>query len=151
MDRALAQARAAAKRGEVPIGAVLVKDGRILARAHNRTRTRRDPTAHAEMVVLQRAAQLLGNERFLGCSLYVTLEPCAMCAGAVVQARLSAVIYGCRDPKAGACGSVLRVIPNKKLNHRPAVISDVRAESAAAILRDFFRTRRTPRPVRFVL
>ena len=142
MDRALSQARLAVRKGEVPVGAVIVRAGRILARAHNRTRLDRDPTAHAEMVALRAASKLIGNERLLDCALVVTLEPCAMCAGAIIQARIPTLVYGTKDPKAGACGSALRVIPNKKLNHSPAVISGVRARDAAALLTDFFKARR---------
>lgn len=142
MQKALALAKQAATRGEVPIGALLVKEGKIVAKAYNRTRTDKDPTAHAEIVVLQRAIKKLKNERFLNTVLYVTLEPCAMCAGAIVQARIPKVVYGARDPKAGACGSVLRVLPNKKLNHRPSVKKGILAEECGGILTDFFKTRR---------
>ena len=142
MDKALAIAVKAGDRGEVPIGAVLVKDGKIISRAHNLTRTKKDPTGHAEMVVIRNAIAKLKNERFLGTTLYVTLEPCAMCAGAIVQARIPTVVFGAHDAKAGACGSVFKILPNKKLNHRPTVISGVLAESAVELLKDFFRRRR---------
>jgi tRNA(adenine34) deaminase len=142
MKLALEEAARAAAVGEVPIGAVLVQGDRIVGKGYNLTRTNTDPTAHAEIVALQAGAGMLKNERFLGCELFVTLEPCAMCAGAIVQARLSRLVYGARDPKAGACGSALRVIPNKKLNHRPAVVKLVLAEESAALLKGFFRARR---------
>src|SRR5262245_12206282 len=108
MKKALALARRAARRGEVPVGAVLVRDDKIISHAHNLTRTRRDPTAHAEIVVLQQAAKKSRNERLTDTTLLVTLEPCAMCAGAIVQARIKTIIFGARDPKAGACGSVFQ-------------------------------------------
>lgn len=142
MDAALAMALKAGDRGEVPIGAVLVKDGKILARAHNLTRTKKDPTGHAEMVVIRKAISKLKNERFLDTALYVTLEPCAMCAGAIVQARIPAVVFGAYDAKAGACGSVFRILPNKKLNHQPRVVTGVLAEEAVQLLKDFFKNRR---------
>lgn len=142
MRMALAQAQLAARRGEVPIGAVLVRDGKVLARGHNLTRTRRDPTAHAEVVVIQRASKKLKNERILEAKLIVTLEPCAMCAGAIVQARIPVVVFGAADPKAGACGSVLKVLPHKKLNHRPKVKGGVMCVESANLLKSFFRRRR---------
>lgn len=142
MLEALKLARRGAKAQEVPIGAVLVRDGKIISRAHNLTRSRRDPTAHAEMVVLQHAAKKIRNERLTDTSLYVTLEPCAMCAGAVVQARLFKVVFAAKDPRAGACGSVFRVIPNRKLNHRPRVVGGLMADRSVTILKRFFRKRR---------
>ena len=142
MNRALSLARRAARVGEVPIGAVVVRDGLVIAEGYNLTRTDSDPTAHAEIVALRRAGQHLKNERLLGCDLYATLEPCAMCAGAIVQARIARVVYGAPDPKAGACGSVLRVLPNKKLNHRPTVVRWLRAEESARLLKGFFQARR---------
>jgi tRNA(adenine34) deaminase len=142
MRAALAEAKKAGRLGEVPIGAVLVKDDKIIARAHNLTRTWRDPTAHAEIIVLQRASKKIKNERLTETSLFVTLEPCAMCAGAVVQARLKSVIFGALDPKAGACGSVFQVIPNEKLNHRPVVIEGVEGLAAGRLLTNFFKKRR---------
>ena len=142
MKEALRMAKKGAHRDEVPIGAILVKDDKIVSRATNLTRFRRDPTAHAEIVVLQQASKKLRNERLTGSSLYVTLEPCAMCAGALVQARVSTVVFGAKDPKAGACGSVLRVIPNRKLNHRPVLIKDVLSSSSRRLLREFFKKKR---------
>jgi tRNA(adenine34) deaminase len=142
MKKALGLAAEAARRDEVPIGALLVKNGRILARAANQTKKRKDPTAHAEILVLQKAAKILKNERFLETILYVTKEPCAMCAGAIIQARIPLVVFGARDPKMGACGSALGVIPNRKLNHRPAVIKGVLADESIFLLQDFFRRKR---------
>lgn len=138
----LKEADRAFKKDEVPVGAVLVKEGKVIARAHNLTKTQNDPTAHAEIVLLQKACKKLKNERFQNTVLYVTLEPCAMCAGAIVQARIPLVVYGAKDPKAGACGSVLRVLPNKKLNHRPEVIGGVMASESVEMLRSFFRQKR---------
>jgi len=143
MRAALDQARDAVNVGEVPVGAVVVRDGRIIGRGYNLTRTTFDPTAHAEVVALRAAAKRLKNERLLGCDLYVTLEPCAMCAGAIVQGRVARLIYGAPDPKAGACGSVMRVVPNKKLNHRPSVVRWLMVEESAALLTGFFRARRS--------
>lgn len=142
MQKALGLARVAARRGEVPIGALLIQDGKILARGYNLTKTWHDPTAHAEIVVLQKAAQKIKNERILRSVLYVSLEPCAMCAGAIVQARIEKVVFGAKDPKAGACGSVLKVFPNRKLNHQPNVIKGILAEESGQLLKDFFRKRR---------
>jgi len=142
MMQALVLARQAARKGEVPVGAIVVRSGKIVSKGMNLTRTDHDPSAHAEMVAIRLAAAKLGNERLTDCVLYVTLEPCAMCAGVIVQARLPLVVYGAADPNAGACGSALRVIPNKKLNHRPKVVKGILAEEAGEILRAFFRRRR---------
>ena len=142
MRQALREARRALQEQEVPVGAVIVHDGRVLARAHNRPIHLKDPTAHAEILALRRAAKKLGNYRLTGCNLYVTIEPCAMCAGAIVQARLGRVVFGATDPKAGAGGSALRVLNHPKLNHQVAVAKGVLAEECATILRDFFRRRR---------
>ena len=142
MSLALQDAQKAAEKDEVPVGAILVKGGKVIARAHNLTKTKKDPTSHAEIVLLQKACKKLKNERFENTALYVTLEPCAMCAGAIVQARIPLVVYGAEDPKAGACGSVFRVLPNKKLNHRPKVVGGVMAAEAVEVLRGFFRGKR---------
>lgn len=142
MRAALSEAARAMNEEEVPVGAVVVHEGRILTRAHNRSIHLNDPTAHAEILALRRAARKLGNYRLAGCSLYVTIEPCAMCAGAIVQARLRRVVFGTEDPKAGASGSVLSVLNHPKLNHRAEVRSGVLKEECAAILREFFRRRR---------
>lgn len=142
MRQALREAQRARQEQEVPVGAVVVRDGRIVARAHNRPIRLNDPTAHAEILALRRAARKLGNYRLSGCALYVTIEPCAMCAGAMVQARLKRVVFGAPDPKAGAAGSVLSILNHPKLNHRVKVVSGVLAGDCSSILRDFFRARR---------
>jgi len=142
MLAALAEARDAARNGEVPIGAVLAIDGRILARAGNRTIADCDPTAHAEMIVLRQAAKLIGNYRLVGAALYATIEPCAMCAGAMIQARIARLVYGADDPRAGAVRSCFSVLDHPQLNHNVEVTSGVHAEESAAILKDFFVARR---------
>ena len=142
MRLALHEAQAAAAAGEVPVGAVLVKDGQVIARGRNAPIGGHDPTAHAEIVALRAAAQALGNYRLDGCTLYVTLEPCAMCAGAMLHARLGRVVWGAPDPKTGAGGSVLDLFAEPRLNHRTQVQGGVLAEACAAPLRDFFRPRR---------
>jgi len=141
MEAALGEARAAATGGEVPVGAVLVSDGRQLARAHNRTITDRDPTAHAEIVALREAAAALGNHR-TGGTLYVTLEPCLMCMGAMVQARVERLVFAALDPKAGAAVSLYRVADDARLNHCFSVEQGPMAEAAGALLSEFFRARR---------
>jgi len=148
MQAALAEARAAEASGEVPVGAVVVVNGAILARGQNRVLRDTDPTAHAEVVALRAAAEALGNYRLNGCELYVTLEPCAMCAGAMVHARLARLVYGASDPKAGAAGSVLAVVNHPQLNHRMEVTGGVLAEECSTILSQFFRARREAPPVR---
>jgi len=142
MRHALREALRGFEEEEVPVGAIVVQDGRVLARAHNRPIHLKDPSAHAEILALRRAAKKLANYRLTGCTLYVTIEPCAMCAGAIVQARLRRVVFGARDPKAGACGSALTVLNHPKLNHQVEVTGSVLAQDAASMLRDFFRTRR---------
>lgn len=137
MKQALRQARRAF--AEVPVGAVIVKNGKIIARGWNERETKQDPSAHAELTAIRRAARALHSWRLLDCTLYVTLEPCAMCAGAIVLARIPRVVYAAADPKAGACGSVLNILAEKKLNHRPEVIGGVLADEAAKLLKDFFR------------
>ena len=132
----------AGEAGEVPIGAVIVHEGAILARGQNSVLRDVDPTAHAEMVAMRAAAKALGNYRLNGCTLYVTLEPCAMCAGAMIHARLDRLVFAAADPKAGACGSVLRVINHPKLNHQMWVEQGIGAEESAELLRSFFRERR---------
>ena len=141
MRRALAQAEKAFERGEVPVGAVVVKDGTIIGRGWNRSILKKDPTAHAEIIVLRTAAKKLGNYRLSGCDLYVTLEPCMMCLGAVVHARIRRLIYGAPDPKSGAVRSVIH-FPFHKLNHRPDIVAGVLADDCARLLRDFFKARR---------
>lgn len=142
MRRALREAERGLKEDEVPVGAVVVKDGRVLARAHNRPIRLKDPSAHAEVLALRRAARKLGNYRLTGCTLYVTIEPCAMCAGAITQTRLARVVFGAFDPKAGASGSALTVLNHPKLNHQVEISSGVMAEDCARLLREFFRRRR---------
>jgi len=142
MRLALEQARAAATAGEVPVGAVLVMGDRIMARAANRTIADCDPTAHAEIIALREAARELGNYRLGGATLYVTLEPCSMCAGAMVQARIARLMYGCDDPKGGAVRSCFAVLDHPMLNHRVEVTSGVLAEECAAAIQAFFAARR---------
>lgn len=141
MRAALAEARKAATRGEVPVGAVVVRHGRVVARGFNRPIGRTDPTAHAEITALRRAASKAENYRLPDCDIYVTLEPCAMCLGALVQARIRRIVYGARDPKAGAVASAMR-FPFARLNHRPEVRGGVLEDECAALLRGFFRERR---------
>jgi tRNA(adenine34) deaminase len=142
MQLAIEQAQAAALRGEVPVGAVLVRDGVILASAGNRTITDCDPTAHAEIVALREAAQKTGNHRLLGASLYVTVEPCAMCAGAMVQARIARLVYGADEPKGGAIRTCMQVLDAPALNHRIEVASGVLAAESVELLQSFFSARR---------
>jgi tRNA(adenine34) deaminase len=142
MRLSLREAARALEHDDVPIGAVIVKDGELLAAAHNEREVRADPTAHAEMVALREASRTLGTWRVLDSVMYVTLEPCAMCAGAIVLARLPRVVFGAYDPKAGAAGSVLNVLDVPQLNHRPQVQGGLLAEECAALLRDFFGSRR---------
>lgn len=143
MRAALDLAREAEERGEVPVGAVVVRDGKIIARAANRNITDNDPSGHAEILALREAGQVLGNHRLTGCSLFVTIEPCAMCAGALVHARLARLIYGASDPKTGAVQSVMQVLNHPALNHRMEVTAGVLAQECSAILQSFFRERRT--------
>lgn len=142
MDSALEEARKAAEAGEVPVGAILVTEGKIVARAGNRTITDCDPTAHAEMATLREAAAKVGNYRLIGATLYVTIEPCAMCAGAMIQARIERLVYGADDAKAGAARSCFSIFEHPKLNHRVEVKAGVMAEEAAGLLKDFFAVRR---------
>jgi len=142
MQLALEQAQLAWDHGEVPVGAVVVKDGVVIAAGYNQPIGRHDPTAHAEIVALRSAAEKLGNYRLPGCELYVTLEPCVMCSGAMMHARLARVVYGAPDPKTGACGSVLNLFEQDKLNHHTALVGGVMADEAAAMLRAFFAERR---------
>ena len=142
MARALELAQQAARAGEVPIGAVVVKDGALIGEAHNSPRELADPTAHAEVLALRRAARKLGNERLEGCDLYVTLEPCAMCAGAIAHARIARLYYGAADPKGGAVEHGARVFEQPQCLHRPEVYGGIGEEPAAALLREFFAARR---------
>jgi tRNA(Arg) A34 adenosine deaminase TadA len=141
-DRAFAEARAAAARGEAPIGACLVKDGNILASAGNRTIEDHDPTAHAEMLVIRAGAKILHDERLTGCDLYVTLEPCAMCAGAISFARLRRLYFAAEDEKGGAVENGPRFFAQKTCHHRPEVYGGIRASESAGMLQDFFKARR---------
>jgi tRNA(adenine34) deaminase len=142
MRLALREAEHSLQHADVPIGAVVVTDGEVLAAGHNERELRQDPTAHAEILALREAARVLGSWRVLDSVLYVTLEPCAMCAGAIVLARVRRVVYGARDPKAGAAGSVLDVLGEPRLNHRPEIAGGLLAEECAALLSDFFASRR---------
>jgi tRNA(adenine34) deaminase len=142
MAEALSLARSAALEGEVPVGAVATFEGRVVGRGANRRESARDPTAHAELLAIQEAARTLGRWRLTGVTLVVTLEPCAMCAGAMVLARLDRLVFGTSDPKAGAAGSIVDLTSHPSLNHRFPVVSGVRAEECAALLRDFFRAKR---------
>jgi tRNA(adenine34) deaminase len=142
MGLAIAQAHRAETHGDVPIGAAILRDGEPLALAGNERELRRDPTAHAEILAIRAAAEALGGWRLPGTTLYVTLEPCAMCAGAIVLARIPTVVVGAPDPKAGAAGSVLDILAEPALNHRPEVISGIREEECAVLLREFFDARR---------
>jgi tRNA(adenine34) deaminase len=142
MARALAEAEKAIAAGEVPIGAVVMKDGKLLAAAHNSPRGMHDPTAHAEMLAIREAARLLGNERLDGCELWVTLEPCAMCAGAIAHARIARLYYGAPDPKGGAVENGARLFEQEQCLHRPEVYAGIGEAEAAEMLRGFFRDRR---------
>lgn len=142
MAQALEQAQKAWDLGEVPVGAVLVRNGEVVAVGCNQPIGAHDPTAHAEIIALRAAAQALGNYRLPGCDLYVTLEPCVMCAGAMMHARLSRVIFGASDPKTGACGSIIDLFAQEKLNHHTEVIGGVMAHECSALLKDFFVQRR---------
>jgi len=143
MEAALAEARRAGEAGEVPIGAVIVRESQIIARGQNRVLRDVDPTAHAEIVALRAAARELANYRLNGCTLYVTLEPCAMCAGAMIHARLDKLVFAATDPKAGACGSVLSVLNHPRLNHQMWADRGILAEESAELLRSFFRELRS--------
>ncbi len=142
MTLALAEAEAAAAADEVPVGAVILRDGEAVASARNATVTSRDPTAHAELLVIQRALARLGTDRLTDCTLYVTLEPCAQCAGAIVLAKVGRVVFGAWDEKAGMAGSLHDLLRHPRLNHRPEVIGGVRAEECGALLRAFFAAKR---------
>jgi len=142
MRQALDQARNAWALGEVPVGAVVVKDGEIVATGFNQPIGTHDPTAHAEIMALRAAAAILGNYRLPGCELFVTLEPCAMCSGAMMHARLARIVYGAADPKTGACGSIVNLFEQEKLNHHTELVGGVLAEECGALLREFFAERR---------
>ena len=146
MGEALDMAREAAASGDVPVGAVVVIDGRVVGRGVNRTEAWQDPTAHAEILALREAARAIGSWRLLGATLYVTLEPCAMCAGACVLSRIERLVYGADDPKAGMCGSLANLVADPRLNHRVEVVRGISAKAAGALLREFFRSRRKASP-----
>ena len=142
MQLALALAQEAAEQGEVPVGAIIVKDGVVIGRGRNAPIGKHDPSAHAEIMAMREAAQTMGNYRLVDCTLYVTLEPCAMCAGAIQHARIARLVYGASDPKTGACGSVVNLMAETKLNHHCEVTAGVMAEDCGATLSDFFKQRR---------
>jgi tRNA(adenine34) deaminase len=142
MTEAIRLAERAAGAGEVPVGAVIVLGGRILGRAHNQVEALRDATAHAEMIAITQAAEALSNWRLEGAEIYVTLEPCPMCAGALVHSRAARIVYGADDPIAGACGSVFNIVSEKRLNHRIPVVKGVQAARCSELLKDFFKSRR---------
>lgn len=142
MRFALKEAEAAMSIGEVPVGAVIVKGGRVIARGHNQREMLKDPTAHAEMIAITQAAGALESWRLLDCTLYVTLEPCAMCAGAIVLARIPRLVFGAVDPRAGACGTLMNIVQDQRLNHRVEIASAVLGGDCGSILKDFFRARR---------
>lgn len=142
MRESLRLAARAADRGEVPVGALVVKDGKVIGRGYNAPISNKDPTAHAEIQALREASAALGNYRLEGCSLYVTLEPCAMCAGAIIHARIARLIYGAADPKTGACGSVIDLFAEKRLSHHAEVTRGVLAAEAGKMLSEFFAARR---------
>lgn len=142
MGEAIAQAKLAWAAGEVPVGAVVVKDGQIIARGFNQPITEHDPSAHAEIVALRQAGDFLGNYRLPECELYVTLEPCVMCSGAMMHARLSRIVFGAHDHKTGACGSIVNLFQEEKLNHHATVVSGVLADQCVQLLKDFFAERR---------
>lgn len=142
MEMALAQAREAFACGEVPVGAVLVRGDRVIAACRNRCEELKDPTAHAEILAIREAGRILGGWRLPGTTLYVTLEPCLMCAGALVQARVERLVYGAADPKGGACGTLYNIVQDERLNHRLAVTGGILEAACAALLQKFFRSRR---------
>lgn len=143
MDLALEEARKAQAAGEVPVGAIVVSDGAIVGRGFNRPISSKDPTAHAEMIALRNAAQQIGNYRLSGVTMYCTVEPCMMCAGAMIHARIARLVYGAPDPKAGSAGSLYNVLTDPRLNHRVEVLPGIRGAECASLLRDFFSQRRT--------
>lgn len=145
MRLALREAGKAEGKDEVPVGAVVVLDGRIIGRGHNLTRKNADPTAHAEIVAIRAAARKVGNERVTGAELFSTLEPCPMCAGAIVHARIARLVFGALDPKAGACGSIMTLVPNRNLNHQPDVVKMVLGLECGQLLSGFFKARRARR------
>ena len=148
MEEALREAEKAYNLGEVPVGAVIIKDGEIVGRGHNLTETSGDPTMHAEMLAIREAAERLGGWRLTGCSMYVTLEPCSMCAGALVWSRIEKLYIGAKDPKAGACGSVFNIVKSDKLNHRLEVEYGIMEEESSEILKRFFKELRLAQSIK---
>ncbi len=146
MGLALRLARQAARAGEVPVGAVVVYEGRVVGRGRNRVEARNNAALHAEMIALRQASQKLGRWRLTGCTMYVTLEPCAMCAGALVLSRIDRLVYAASDPKAGACGSVFNLVEDNKLNHRVRMERGIMADESSDLLKAFFRGRRPQKP-----
>ncbi len=142
MESALREAEQAKKRKEVPVGAVVVHNSRIIGKGYNQIETLQDPTAHAEMIAITAAAAGLGSRRFEGCTLYVTLEPCAMCAGAIVLARIPRLVFGAFDPKAGACGTLFNIVQDSRLNHRVELVGGISAEQCGGLLSEFFAAMR---------
>jgi len=142
MKLAIKEAKKAYKKDEVPVGAVVVKNGRIISKAHNLIKRLKDPTAHAEILAIKKASKKIKNERLLGMKLYTTLEPCSMCAGAIILARIETLVFGAKDPKTGACGSVFKIINNKKNNHRIKVIKGVLEKECGEIIKNFFKEKR---------
>lgn len=143
MKAALKEAGKSSKKDEVPVGAVIVHGGKIISRAHNNIINKCDPCGHAEILAIRKAAKKLSNERLLGCTLYTTLEPCAMCAGAIVHSRIKTLVFGADDPKTGACGSAHTVLNSVKNNHQVEIISGILKEDSSAMIRDFFRNKRS--------
>lgn len=142
MRMALYEALAAYEEDEVPIGAVIVRDGVVISKAHNIREDIKDPTAHAEIVAIRKASQVLGQWRLTGCELYVTIEPCPMCAGAIVQSRIKRLVYGAQDPKAGACGTIMNIVQNPFLNHRVEVTAGILEDECRGIMKDYFKYKR---------
>lgn len=142
MSEALKEAKKAFDEDEVPVGAIVVYEGKVIARAHNQIKRLKDPTAHAEMIAITQAASYLSNERLINCSVYVTIEPCAMCAGALVLGRFKRLIFGASDPKTGACGSMFNIAANKKLNHKIKITKGILSAECGGLLREFFKKKR---------
>ncbi|MMZ47617.1 tRNA-adenosine deaminase [Aneurinibacillus migulanus] len=145
MGLAIAEARKAEALGEVPIGAVIVKDGQVVGRGYNLRETAKDPLAHAELIAIKEASETMGGWRLIGATLYVTLEPCPMCAGAIVQARVPRIVYGAMDPKAGCAGSLMNLLQEERFNHQVEMIQGVREEECSELLKNFFRSLRERR------
>ena len=145
MKVALEEAQLAADKGEVPVGAVVVHEGSVIAKSHNLRELNKDPLAHAELLAIADAAKLLGRWRLIECTLYVTLEPCPMCAGAIVNSRLDRIVYGASDPRAGACGTIFNIVEDERLNHRPEVVRGILQEPCSQILSKFFKDLRAKR------